>query len=61
MRLVAGLSLPVRGVGVEIPTAFHGRRWQLCRSPYGERGLKFLCPAYQGLVSFVTPRTGSVV
>ena len=53
-------SLPLRGAWIEILS--HERRlctWH-CRSPYGERGLKYHPPSAQPRVRTVAPLTGSV-
>ncbi len=53
-------SLPVRGAWIEIASARSGEWRKSCRSPCGERGLKYLNLAPIGSGFQVAPRAGSV-
>ncbi len=53
-------SLPTRGAWIEMPMITTGGRYRECRSPHGERGLKFQI-AHRALIEqLVAPHTGSV-
>ena len=53
-------SLPVRGAWVEIANAVFGQAQLACRSPCGERGLKFCMTQFNRESEKVAPRAGSV-
>ena len=58
--LVASPSLPVRGAWIEISVRAPQGHCASCRSPCGERGLKFLRQINHVAVCIVAPRAGSV-
>ena len=53
-------SLPVRGAWIEIPAYFALLGFVACRSPCGERGLKFKINVLVNVECKVAPRAGSV-
>ena len=53
-------SLPVRGAWVEIYDYLAGCDGAPCRSPCGERGLKWIARATISDAALVAPRAGSV-
>ena len=53
-------SLPVRGAWIEMKKGLYLYTTILCRSPCGERGLKYTIGIPLWLFSIVAPRAGSV-
>ena len=53
-------SLPTRGAWIEIASRGRFRRILHCRSPHGERGLKYHRLAGNPCADTVAPHTGSV-
>ena len=54
------LSLPVRGAWIEMANATQEAIMQQSRSPCGERGLKSCEARFNGALTSVAPRAGSV-